>query len=509
MTRSKTITNLTMALGLMVSTPALSQSNTFNQNYLLLQGTFETVGMDRCQDLIATFKTCLGANPESPYVIPMYQAHPSEFIDPSYPAAMSKTLNGITYRGPNRLHPTEARVIIFDMPERAAYFGYQTYLFSKKGQPNQSILTPYLPDTHHPNTERVSVFNSISNAINHQVIAEKTKASNVWSLKALAIISSADQQTIDDLSRELTTLGIPQKHILVEKLGKKSQMGLSEDSNDYLSLLRYALPEKASGKSFYDNPPAVTFRVIAKNRSNSQPLSDDAPDDRSGNSEAHLETHLKELAWRVQNKLQLDSVTKARFIAPINVGIDTYKCETNNTNCLGDTRDTDTYLVSGPMILGDNDYAVIAGVNHNKTGNSSYFAIKLTDKEEIRAGELTGAGGQTSFGISQAGPATGFAPENIPAVMDGSAQRIVTALKIRTSSGLKTNLDKFWVKIFVRDPALCGGHPDCLVLSDDRTSGVAVNREVGLMRRVYLKPNTTRGPEHSQLLDPIMYKGSR
>lgn len=498
-----------MALGFMLSTTALSQSKSFNQNYLLLPGTFESVGMDRCQELIATFKTCLGANPETPYVIPMYQAHPSEFIDPSYPSAMSKTLNGITYRGPNRLHPTEARVVIFDMPERAAYFGYQTYLFSKKGQPNQSVLTPYLPDTYHPNTERVSVFNSISNAINHQVIANQTKAGNVWSLKALAIISSADQQTINDVSRELIAFGVPQNHILVEQLGKKNQMGLSKDSNDYLSLFRYALPEKSSGKSFYDNPPAFTFRVIAKNRANTQSLSDETPDDRSGNSEAHLETQLKELAWRVQNKLQLDSVAKAGFIAPINVGIDTYKCETSNTNCLGDTRDTDTYLVSGSLILGDNDYAVIAGVNHNKTGNSTYFSLILTDKEEIRAGELIGANGQTSFGLSQAGQATGFAPENIPAVMDGSAQRIVTALKVRTSSGLKSNLDRFWVKIIVRDPALCGGHPDCLVFSDDRTTGVAVNREFGVMRRVYLRPNTTRGPEHNQLLDPIMYKGTR
>lgn len=123
--------------------------------YKSLSGVMDQFGMDKCPAAIESFHNCMGANPSTPYVIPLYQAHPNEFVDDSYPTVTEKTLNGVVYRTPNRFHPTEARVILMHMPKRSAYFGFQTYLFSKQGDPYSGILSAWLPDTYHPNPNRV------------------------------------------------------------------------------------------------------------------------------------------------------------------------------------------------------------------------------------------------------------------------------------------------------------------------------------------------------------------
>ena len=480
--------------------------NSLKSKYKFLDGTVGVFTQSHCQEAIQSFGNCFGANPAAPYIIPAFQAPSNEYLDPSYPPSLKIQENGKLYHGVNRIHPTEARVTIIDLPPRAAYFGIQTYLFSKQGQPSNTLLDLVLPSTQHPNPKRFSVFNSMSNSVNYVTINNQLGTSEPWGQGEIAIITTSDKTTLKEVKVALQSSGLASNRIFSETLGYTGKMGLGESRNDYITLIRYALPEDSFGNSYQINPKVTAFRVIAKSRSNTNPYSNQILDLQKANSEAKYQSELTQVSQLIQNKL-FQNANSLDFISPLSVGIDTYKCDQKNRNCLGDTRDTDTYLASSSFVMKSSDMFLLTGVNHNRTNNSTYFSISVNDKEEVRPSTLIDRFGNGVNGLSQVSNQVGFAPENYQMIMDNSVGRVFKDLGIQTPQNLNKKLGRYWAVVVARDSKSCQGIRDCYVLPSDSQSGVSLNREIRVLRRVYIKPGSARGPASDKLLEPLMYLG--
>ena len=475
-------------------------------NYKFLDGTVDLFTTAHCKEAIQYFGNCFGANPAAPYILTAFQTPGNEYIDSNYPPSLTISRNGKTYRGVTRTHPTEAKVVLIDLPPRSAYLGFQTYLFSKYGSPSNTLLDMFLPSTQHPNPRRFSVFNSISNSVNFVNIKNQIGLQEPWEQGVIAIVTTPDKKTFTDVKSALQKVGLPSNRIFSETLGYSNKMGLGETKNDYVGILRYVLPEDSNGRNYQLNPRVTAFRVIAKGRSNSTPYSNQILDSRTSSSESNRDEGLKEVNQILKDNL-FKSSSEISFISPINIGIDTYKCDQNNRNCLGETRDTDTYLASSTFKLKKGELALLTGVNHNRSGNSTYFSISINDMNEVRPGQLIDRFGKSISGISQVAKTANFTPENYQLTLDNSAARVFKDLNISTPQSLKNKMGRYWTVLISRSVTDCGNIRDCYVLPNNE-SGILLNKDIRILRRVYIKPGTSRGPAASGLLDPILNLGS-
>lgn len=132
---------------------------------------------------------CFGNNPAAPYVVPMVQSWPEEFVDPATANALGRTRPG--YSSTYRLDPREAIVVLGELPPQARYFGLQSWVFAKQWLTPTSPWVPaaydffanrapdlvdYLFTTVPNNGDRLQSFSSVSNNINNIVIAEQSGA---------------------------------------------------------------------------------------------------------------------------------------------------------------------------------------------------------------------------------------------------------------------------------------------------------------------------------------------
>jgi hypothetical protein len=95
-------------------------------------------------------KNCFQANPAAPYVIPVVQSWPDEYVDPASVDAFVETDPG--YSATYRLDPREAIVIYGEMPPPGRYMGLQTWEYSEHGQwrPKDYDLWANTPDLPFP-----------------------------------------------------------------------------------------------------------------------------------------------------------------------------------------------------------------------------------------------------------------------------------------------------------------------------------------------------------------------
>ena len=102
------------------------------QGYEVARGYFKLYTEDDCPYSYEVLHSCLGNNPAAPYVLPVVPAWPDEWVDPGTAGMVGPTVEG--YNASYRLDPHEAIVILGVLPPPAAYFGLQTYLFSRPGK---------------------------------------------------------------------------------------------------------------------------------------------------------------------------------------------------------------------------------------------------------------------------------------------------------------------------------------------------------------------------------------
>ena len=473
--------------------------NLEKDGYQVARGYFKLYTQSDCPYSYEVLKSCLGNNPAAPYAIPILPAWPDEWVDPGTAGMLGPTVDG--YSASYRLDPREAIVIFGKLPPPAAYFGLQTYLLSRPGVLNttsvqyqfvkayipallQTFFTP-LPK----HAERLQSWSDLSNSINNVVI--ENGSGGVWN-KLRYFITTPDKTMNLVVRQALSRLDIPEKYVFTEPIPSDMSIGLGEEADDFLTILRYAMP-KDGGKNgtrsntWREDLPLIVLRIRdtrpAHLPQTYPPVEFEA---RSGTMppEINLKPDLISLAKAVCSKwgqpCDLEGPAFDQLVRPLlNMRLAPLsqtgpECVKVGMNCLAPTEDSALFM-SARLPLPDNQIYAVVGALGTRTGNATYVGMGLN-------ASLTQLGFDNISGDTLVGSADGYDV---------------------------LNHDKFFLQYFARDctglEALTAGSP-CYSIGEklpacydpaDLTCSMLV-----LSLRNYLFPGTQRGPAAELTLNP-------
>ena len=363
-------------------------------------GYFDLLDSSDCPEIVPVMGMCYSPNPVAPYILPAMVPWHDEFVDPATRKAFGAVRPGHSFLF--RLDPREAIVIMAELPPPARYFGCQTYVFTRRGSINTSnpvykFLSLLYPEKLNlffrlsPNPDRVLLFASLSNAINNVVIERQSGAS--FGLHRVFIITP--DQSMDRMIRNfLTSTGVLSDTIFTEPIPSSMNLGLGENADDFVVVMRYAMPEsEEQGQWWREELPLTLIRVRSTDPSwVPEPYpSDFSPEDRTANSELDLMTDLDTLNNAVRARWGLPPLTrdptrpKDRLFElqrPDQINLVGPACVKINMHCLADTQDTN-YQYSANLSLDHGNIIAIVGTLGVETRNATYVGLGLTRAEDL------------------------------------------------------------------------------------------------------------------------------
>lgn len=464
--------------------------------YEVTQGGVLEVDDSVCPQIVAVFGTCFGNNAAAPYIVPEPPID-GTYVDPYY--ATPFTTPGVTGAPSNmiyRLAPTDALVTVVELPPQAAYLGYQSYLFSRE---ISDYPTKVRGQVVSPDPDRYEIFGSVGNDMNNVILGQQL--GQVWNGGAAVYITTANERLADILVARAGKRGLDTDRIIVEPLGKLVDPGTGPQSDDFITLIRYALPKNADAAETWMGNLAAnvqTFRVSAPPTSAVKRFATPSYTPKEPTSEARLKASQRELALLLRRWLREQEgpgVLVEPMITSDHVngkgepyGLVGQDCIAQGTSCVGDNQDTDAYRIAVVGRMGDTQTTFVAGVNHTRTDNASYVSLAIYDMADF-----TGAAS-----ASQSNPrAVGFNR----GTLSGSAARVLKAIGKygAASAALKADLPLLYVSAVSRKcrPAL---GTDCVTIS---AADLPPSSFVSITQRAYVKPGTTTGADPDVMLTPI------
>ncbi len=461
-------------------------NNLVSNGYEVSRGYLNLFGIDQCPTAIAVMGNCYGNNPVAPYIFYVFPPWPNEYVDPSTRNAFGRLPDG--YISAHRFDPREAIIVIGNLPPLGRYFGYQTYLFTKKSTINTSDPTYLFLQTNlpsmldmlfntSPNPDRLTILGSIGNSINHVVI--EWQAGTAFNQERV-FITTPDQAMERNIKAALLATGVANvKDIFVEPVSSDYRIGLSADSDDFITAFRYAMPQdNEAGDKWRSDLPLVVLRVRGKNTTRpAEPYPPATLDARTANSENSLKIDLQNLIGAVKDDWGQASATTKEFLdAQTTLDLVGPHCNLNHggpnygMNCLGDTQDTSYQPTLGLNIDNNEVYAVI-GTLQSETGNASYVNLSIYDNAAL-------------FGV----------------VSIDDAKLVATANRY---SGKTGNTDKLYVYYITRDCSknVFTSSGACTSITEDI---IPKTKQIKIIQRGYVRPGAARGPDSTQILKPYL-----
>lgn len=482
------------------------------QGYEVTRGYFKLYTQEDCTHSYAQMKTCYANNPAAPYIVFGVRPWPEEFVDPATNMALGRFYPG--YSGSFRFDPREAIVIFGILPPPAAYFGMQTYLFTREGTFDTSSPT-YQSIVNNPalfniffttvplNQKRMQLLASLSNNNNDIVVQQQSGAAFY---QERFFVATPDQFMDSAVRQSLNRIGVSSTMIFTEPIPSVAdnlaavKTGLDEHADELVWIMRYAMPLDSGGPgspsdTWRKDLPLVIMRV--RDTRLSRPVQTYPPvvyESRTAVDEGSLGIDLASLVAAVNRRWghtcasencadQGTSIFEDLQQPPISLVGES--CMKIGMNCLGDTLDT-TYLMSGDQLSLDHGevYAVV-GTLATVTGNATYVGLSINDTLLVE-------------GVANV----------------GSDQLIDTALSYEGQ--VQSNIHNFYVYYFARDcsdiRALTDGN--CFTINEemipscsDPASGPCHNFKFAL--RNYIVPGTRRGPDTTLIQLPRLLKLTR
>jgi len=473
-----------------------------DQGFRMLSGYVKLYTKADCEDYsYPIMGTCYGNNPAAPYVQPIMPAWPDEYIDPATVNAFGKTDPG--YSASYRLDPREAILIAGTMPPPAAYLGLQTYLNTRMGtfdttSPQYRFISNTLPSllslffaTVPGNPNRLQMLASIDNAINNVVITDQSGAA--FNTTRYFIITP-DQYMDRSIRQVLEQNAVPAANIFTEPISSTLRTGLAATADDFITLMRYAMPDDGGGPGtpsdkWRNGLPLIVLRIrdvtVGRQPEVWPPL---VFDTRTGMNEKGLAPNVKNLLYAVSDKWQQtcqkpdcsDKATSFMNWQPPPINLFGPLCTPIGMNCLGDTQDT-FYQISSRLPLDNREVYAVAGPLGTVTGNATYVGLGLNSS------------------LRQQGL------DNV-----SSSQLVNTALAFSTTV---TNTEQLYLYYFTRDcsglEGLTGANclsvptselPSCVNPSDPKCDRLVFSL------RDYIRPGTHRGPDAAVTLPPMLLR---
>ncbi len=371
--------------------------------YEVSRGYFKLYTQSDCPYTYETLNTCLGNNPAAPYVIPIVPAWPDEWVDPGTANILGPTLEG--YNASYRLDPREAIVILGKLPPPAAYFGLQTYLLSRPGtwmedSAQYQFVKAYIPALFHTffstlpkHEERLQSWADLSNPINNVVI--QNGSHNVWNQERYFVITP--DKTMDLAIRQaLAGLDIPDDFVFTEQIPSDMTIGLAEESDDFMTILRYAMPvdggaDGARSNAWREDLPLIVLRIRdTRSTHQSQAYPPVKFEARSGatppeiNLKPDLITLAKAVCDRWGQPCDLEGAAFDQRARPLlnmplpPLSMTGPECLKVGMNCLAPNEDT-TFFMSARLPLPDKLVYAVVGALGTRTGNATYVGLGLND----------------------------------------------------------------------------------------------------------------------------------
>jgi hypothetical protein len=357
----------------------------------------------------------------------------------------------------------------------------KTYLFMKDKPPFMGMFFLQVPQ----NPERVVNLASLSNSINHVVIEEQSGAA--FDQQRYFIITP-DQFMDKTVRNTLKRISVHEDDIFSEPIPANMNLGLDEAADDFVTILRYAMPEDGGtlgtpSDTWRTDLPLVVLRVrdTKSGRPSLEYPAFTEPEVRPIASEFYLKEGLVSLVKAVSQKwdqpLAASNAMQMLRVQPAPINMVGPKCSQIGMNCLADTQDT-SYQYSFPLPLFENNIYAVVGTLGTRTNNATYVGLGLT--ATIR--------------------------------MLGFENRSDTDLADTANAfdGVK-NTDKFFVYYFTRDcsglDTYTGGH--CLEISEDdlplcEDPTAATCNKLSISLRDYMPPGSQRGPDDNYILPAMV-----
>ena len=459
------------------------------------EGYFKLWDIEQCLESVKVLGGCDFNNPTAPYLFPVVPYWPEEHVDSGLAGAFGETEPG--YGATHRLDPNEAIVILGIMPPEAAYFGMQSYLFTRKGEfqtdnvtyeyhsalGTRDLLFHQMPLS----PERYGSWDSLTDATNNAVI--ERQSGGVWGQFRYLVVT-ANRQMETRVRQMLSELSVDEKDIFTQAMPSSVTIGLEEEADDFLTLIRYSMPADGgkagtASDAWRHDPSLAVLRIRATG--SDLPLERypawgvDSPETRTAESEAYLEADLASLvhavgkAWGQPCQTEDCSDRAVTFVdaqgEPFNLLGP--KCILIGMDCLGDTQDA-TYKFTLAPGLDDGEVYAIVGTLGTATGNATYVSLALNNTR-LRLGAKNVNHEQLSGSVT---------PEFFPDVENG---------------------DKLYVHYFTRD---CTGledltHGHCTTVEDTQLV-IPIGDRASFVEREYIKPGTQRGPDSALTLASVL-----
>lgn len=412
--------------------------------FVVGEGKFRLLDLSGC---CAEGRSCSGNNPSSPY---------SAYYLPRAPGQTTPNENeddaGLanTYR----LGAHEAVVWVGETPPPAAYFGFTDYLMTRDDGSGK----------------RVSVFASLAETLNLDVLGVEGPADGVKFNRRALVIHTPDASIAERVKQAALRSGVPESAVNVAPIDAEStRLGLDASADTLGVLFRSALYEDSEqGTAWLASPPVKLYRLT--------PETEPTADDPYGKAEARPkdeandenETYADAAKQLEQAIIDAYAATHDATIEPMTEGTpDPYACIAGERSCAGDNRDT-IYPATAPFLwpVGAKNFLIVHGVDHAQTGKATYANASLYAVQHL-------AGVAAVSSKTWKGSAARYLP-NHPLV------------------------DKLYAFKLAR---ACDGEDYCLEVPDAPCpNGIAPGSLAAIAFRAYLEPSTHTAPDPQRLV---------
>lgn len=463
-----------------------------NSGFEVSRGYFKLWETKDCDYTYARIGFC-GNNPAAPYIAVAVPPWKEEFVDPALADIWGPSKEG--YNDVYRLDPHEAIVVMGQLPPHGSYFSEQTWVFTREGSFDknssryQDIVNSPLGNLANiffkmASEKRFMAFSSLSNP-NNNVVIERQSGGSFGEIKYFII--TPDKYMDKSVRKMLTNIAVNKKDIFTEPIPSDMKVGLSEGSDDFTTLIRYAHPDDGGAPgtpshSWRNNPPLVVLRIREKRSTHTpQVYPPVVLENRTAVDERPLKSDLSSLLSAVGRRwgqpcTNADCSDRAESFIDLQ-GPPIYMvgtlCIPFMQNCVGDNWDA-SYHIHPPSPIDQGEIYVAAGALGTKTGNAVYV----------------------SLGVNQI--------PMIKAVLNVSDKQLEGTAK--EYSAEVNNADKFYLWYFTRN---CKGIEHLTYGHCSELSMIPEGFRTAIVQRNYIKPGTQRGPDSNLLLKPMMMKFTR
>lgn len=347
--------------------------------------------------------SCLGNNVGAPYATcflpPAPNQDPSAGQEPpigynpdnpgNYPANIDYIAPGFTYK----LRPDEAIVLIGRTPPPALYYCFRSYLGFVENKPEKDY-SEYITAGNDYTGFYHMVFASLGDQLNNYNIrtdnTPKGAPGNAFNSSAI-IISTADRNINKQIRTALGIAGYSQDIMNDDNIPiELVNMGLEAGKDTFIFMMRIALwAQQNIGNLYLNNIDRFikVFRITP-----GIPLHHPAPWPvptlkirETGITEYQVVPNARRDFDHLRNEIieKYGSAEYDHVDLDLTVGIpDNYNAILRDINVYGDDRDAVYFKTEDFQLTSDDDFVIVYGVNHERTGkaiyaNASFYGVEL------------------------------------------------------------------------------------------------------------------------------------